>query len=365
MNKSKKIKNTNKEIAQVKKNDRVVSSKILTIASAVFVVILVGTLLFDQFYERTYLTIDGEKYKLHDLAYYFYTVETQYDYLNQMFGGSYWDMVYDESTGTTVRDMAKDDAIDSAVRYEILYKEAVSEGYTLTDEEISSVESEVTSLLDEQLTEEIIDKNNFTKEYLTDAVGKTDLVSRYRQDKIDAMDIDDAAIKDGINFDDYRQYNIEYLYVTTDTTDADGNTVTMSDEEKATAKDKIDALYAKAKTTKDWSTLVSEDDTSSVYKTDNFIETDTTYADDMEALIMGMENDAISDVYEADDGYYVIRMLDNNSSESYDSAVEDAITTAEDDAFNDYYATVVEKHDYSINESALKSLTMGTVTLVE
>lgn len=363
MNKSKKIKSISKETAQVKKNDRIVSSKVLTIVSAVFVIILVATLLFDQLYERTYLTINDEKYKMHDLSYYIYTVETQYDYLNQMFGGSYWDMVYDESTGVTVRDMAKEDVIDSSVRYEILYKEAISEGYALTEDEISEVETEVTSLIEEQMTEEVIDKNDFTKDYLTEMIGKTVLVSRYRQEKIDAMDIDDEAIKAGIKYDDYRQYDIEYLYVTTETTDDEGNTAAMSAEDKAAAKAKIDALYQKAGTTEDWSTLVSDDDTSSVYRTSDFIESDTTYADDMEAMIMDLENKEISEVYEAEDGYYVIRMLDNNSSESYDTAVEDAITSAEDDAFNEFYATVVEKYNYSVNDGAFKSLTMGSVTL--
>lgn len=365
MNKSKKIKGTNKESVQVKKNDRIVSPKVLTIASAVLVIILVGLLLFDQFYERTYLTINGEKYKMHDLAYYFYSVETQYDYLNQMFGGSYWDMVVDENSGTTVRNMAGQDAIDSAVRNEILYKEAISEGYTLTEDEIADAEKEVTSLMEEQMSEEVIDKNNFTKDYLLDMVGRTVLVSRFRQDKIDAMDIDDEAIKAGIKFEDYRQYDIEYLYVTTETTDDDGNTVAVSEEEKAAAKTKADALYEKAKTTEDWSTLVSDDDDSSVYRKDNFIESDTTYDDAMEAMIMSMQNNQISAVYEAEDGYYIIRMLNNNSSESYDNAVEDAITSAEDDAFNDYYATVVEKYDYSINESAIKALHMGSVTLAD
>ena len=35
--------------------------------------------------------------------------------------------------------------------------------------------------------------------------------------------------------------------------------------------------------------------------------------------------DEISDVIETDDGYYVVRMINNNSPETYDSVVEEAI----------------------------------------
>ena len=84
-------------------------SKLWIIVSAVLLVALIGALLFDQLYEKTIITIDDKDYKMKDLSYYFYQVESQYDYYDQMFGGggTYWDMTYDENSGATVRDMAK------------------------------------------------------------------------------------------------------------------------------------------------------------------------------------------------------------------------------------------------------------------
>ena len=78
---------------------------------------------------------------------------------------------------------------------------------------------------------------------------------------------------------------------------------------------------------------------------------------------MAMENGAISEVHETDTGYYVVRMIDNNSSASYDTAVEDAITAAENEGFNELYDEILAKHEYEINDSALKSLTMGSITI--
>lgn len=361
---NRKIKNRSKE-KQEKEQKKVVNPKVLIISSIVAVVILVGGLLFDQFYESTVLTINKEKYHMDDLSYYFYTVESQYDYYNQMFGGSYWDMTYDEETGATVRDAAKQEAIDSAIYSEILYKEAVSEGYTLTEEEKTTIDTNVTSLLDGQLTEAVVEKNNFTKEYLTEFLGKATLSDRYRKDKIEALPIDDEAIKADYDPADYRQYDIEYLYVTTQTTDDDGNTIDLSAEEKTAAFDKLNALSESAKTTKDWSTLIPEDEEDLKYQKGNFIATDTKFDEKFEAMMMAMENDAISKVYEAEGGYYIVRMVNNNSSERYDSTVKQAITDAENQGFSEVYQKISEKYDYSINNGYLKSLTMGNITLAD
>ena len=367
MNNSKKLK-AKKE----KKKDRLIEQKPLSkiskpwiIAFGVIVIVMIGAMLFDQLYEKTILTIDGEKYKMSDVAYYFYTVESQYDYYDQMFGGSgsYWDMVFDEESGETVRDMAKGEAVDNSIYNEILYKEAVAAGYTLTDEEKTSISSQVDSLLSDTLSSSEKTKNKFTKSSLTAALGKTTLVSRYRQDKIDSFDIDDAAIKAGVNYDDFRQYDIETLFVSTNTTDDDGNSVALSDEKKAAAYDKLKSYYETAKTTEDWSKLLPESEEDVTYADTNFLESGTTYSEDMEKMMMAMNNGDVSEIYEAEDGYYVVRMVDNNSSEAYDNEVQSQISTEENKQFDDFYNGIKEKHEYSTNEKALASLEMGNVTI--
>jgi foldase protein PrsA len=335
------------------------------IGTVAVVVILVCSILFDSLYKKTILNIDGDKYSMEDLNYYFYTVESQYDYYDQMFGGAYWDMTADETTGDTMRDVAKDEAIQNALYTEVLYKEAVAAGYELTAEEKTTVDTSVTSLLDDQMSVEIKAKNKFTKKSLTSLLGKSTLVARYRQDTIDALDIDDATITAGVKYDDYRQYDIETLFISTQTTDADSNSVAMTADEKSAAFDKINALVDTAKTTEDWSTLVPAGVSDLTYKSDSFLVSDTDYSDDFEATMTAMENGDVSSVYEEKDkGYYLVRMVDNNSSESYDTAVAKAISDAEDASFTEVYDTLLAKHTYKINTKALDKYTMGSITLV-
>lgn len=372
MNNSKKLKVKKKE-----KKDRLIEQKPITkmskpwiIAFAVLVIFLIASLLFDEFYESTLLTIEGEKYQMSDLSYYFYTVESQYDYYDQMFGGggAYWDMEVDEATGTTIRDQAKLDVLDSAKYNEILFKEATSEDYTLTEEEKSTISTNVDSMLSQQLSTTAVSRNNFTKKYftkkyLTNILSKSTLVARYRQDKIDALAIDDEAIKAGIKYDDYRQYDIEYLYISTKTTDEDGNTADLTEEEKTAAFDKINGVYEAAKTTEDWSTLIPDDETELTYRESNFVESGNSYSEEFETLMVSMENGAISEIYEEESGYYIVRMINNNSSESYDTAVEQAITSAENEEFNKVYEDILKKYDVKTNDKAIKKLKMGSLTI--
>ncbi len=364
MNNSKKLRT--KKVKEVKLSEKPITtiSKPWLITSIVLVVLLIGGLLFDQIYEPTLMSIDGKKYHLSDVGYYFYGVEYGYDYYDQMFGGGYWDYVTDEDTGETMRDVAKQDAIDQTLQYEILYNEAVSQGYELTSDEKNTISDNVTSLLSGQLSASVIDKNDFTKSYLTKILSKETLADRYRTDTIDTLDVDDDAIKEGINYDDYRQYDIETIYISTQTTDEDGNTVDVSADEKSAAYDKLSSIYDSAKESDDWSTLLGDDEEDLKYKTDSFIETDSTYSDDFEKMMMAMDNGAISDIYEDTTGYYIVRMVNNNSSESYDNAVDQAITDAENQAFDDYYTSTVEpKHTYTLNDKNLDKLTMGSITL--
>lgn len=365
MNNSKKLRP--KSTKKVKMSEKPLKSisKPWLITSLVLVIILIGALLFDQLYEVTLMKIDGKRYHMNDLSYYFYTVESDYDTYNQVLGGDYWDMTFDKEKGTTMRDAAKDDAIDTCLRTEILYNEATAKGYKLTSDEKKTINTNVKSLLDKKLTDAVIKKNHFTKAYLTKVISKTTLVSRFRADKVKTLNIDKDTIKDGISYDDYRQYDIEYLFISTQNTDSDGKTVDLSDKDKKAAYDKISNIYDKAKSTQDWSTLIPDDETDLTYKEDSFLESDTDFSDDFKAKMMALNNGDVSQIYEDTKGYYVVRMVDNKSTESYDKAVNNAITKAENEGFDKIYEKIKATHKYTLNDKALKSLKMGTVALAD
>jgi len=370
VNKSKKLK------VKKEKKDRLIEQKPITkislpwlIAAAVLVVALVVALLFDQLYKPTIMRIDGKGYNISDLAYYFYTVESRYNSYDSMFGGNgaYWDMTVNDETGETVRDAAKNEAVKASLFYEVLYNQAVSEGYSLTEEEKKTIDENVSTFLNATIPPADIRKNNFTKSYLAEILGKITLAERYRDDRIAELDIDIEEIKKDIDYEEYRQYDIETISISvTKKTDEEGNVVDLTEEEKQAAYDKIKDVYEKAKTTEDWSALIPDDETDLVYKAkDSFTKSDDyRFTDEIREKIMAMENGEISDILEADNAYYIVRMINNNSTESYDFAVERALTEAQNNAFSDKFdKEILPKHEYVIIDKALDRYKMGSITI--
>ncbi|MDF2537362.1 MAG: putative rane protein [Herbinix sp.] len=344
------------------KLQKVGNPKIWIITSIVLVVLLIGALSFDQLYKRTVLTINDEKYSMEDLSYYFYGVEAKYDFMNQIYSGNYYNMV-EESTGLTYGDLAQQEVISSALISEILYFDAVKNNYELTEEEKDTIASDVDSFFTEEANKELIKHNDYTKKYITHILNRTTLAERYRRDIIDSLNIDDEAIKAEINFEDYRQYDIEYLYVSTKTMDAVGNSIDKTEEEKKTALDKINSVLEAAKTTQEWSTLVPEDEEVLDYTDSSFTKKDDSFSEDFKTKVMAMKNDEVSEIIETDGEYYIVRMKNNNSTESYDTEVNSAISTAENEAFAPKYQEIAKNYEYKVNEKELSNYRMGQITL--
>lgn len=365
MNKSKKtIRGLQKEKKKLNIN---INPKIWIIVSGILGLFLIAALLFDQLYKRPIVTIDGDKYYLEDLTYYFYNAESTVSQMyGQLYGDYAWDMPYDSSM--SVRDFVKSETINNIVYNEVMYREAVANGYTLTEEEEKDIDEDINTLLnDAGLSKKFIKKNSFTSEYLKDVFTKIKLAERYKNDIIDSLGIDEEAIKAGIDYNEYKQYDVEYFFISTKKTNKEDNsTVEMSDEEKKAAYQKIADLREKALTADDWSSLLPEDEEELRYRDTDFLANGTLYPDEFKEPVMALENGEISDIFETEDGYYFVRMQNNEMTDAYEQAVEKAINEAEEEAFDkEYNENIITKHNYVLNERAIKNLRMGRITMVD
>ena len=77
-----------------------------------------------------------------------------------------------------------------------------------------------------------------------------------------------------------------------------------------------------------------------------------------------MKNGSVSEAFLDDDtGYYVLmKMIDNNSDEAYKTACDNAITTAQNEAYNTWYEKEQEAYEIEINSEIWSDVTIGTVT---
>ncbi len=350
---------------KAKKKERTpINPKIwVALGGALFLLLFAG-LIIDAFNEQEIITVDDEKLYMDDLSYYFYNVELNYSYYSQMFGPTYLDMIYDESTGLRVRDIAKQEIVDGILFNEVMYRDAKAKGYVLTEEDEENLNSDIDNLIDNVLTEKEIKKNNFTRESLKEVLSRTSLGLRYQKDLIESFDIDEAAIRAEFDPEEYRQYDIEYFYISTQIADGEESPVSMGADEKEEAKERILSLTADIKDTDDWSTLLPEDEKEVSYFSSSFLESDTYFEEDFKDMMTNMDNGEISELYDAQDGYYIIRMVDNNSTQRYDDAVGSAISAKEEEVFYEYYVdNILPNHSFVINNDYLLSLSVGNLTL--
>lgn len=316
------------------------------------------------------VTVGDQKIYMDEMMYYIYAMEAngeQYEQLyQQYYGTSYWDTEVEE--GITIRDQMKDYVMDTAVMYAILYDKAVAEGYTLTEEEETTAKTNAESVLS-QISEEQLAITGFTTESLTAVQEKLAIGERYYTDLVEGFDIDDQALTDSISKEDNRQYDTEYLVVPTVTYDESYQQVALTEEEIAAAKDVITSALEQAKAGDafaDIATALSTDDITVSTSTLNFVKDDGSAEESYQEAALALENDEIADgIIETETALYVVKMVDNNSTETYDAAVEEAIATAENDAFTVKYDEI--KAEYTITENAdvWDAIVMGETTLVE
>ena len=142
-----------------------------------------------------------------------------------------------------------------------------------------------------------------------------------------------------------------------------GETQAVAD--KTSVYSELETVLDKAKDSDDWSKVVDSKDENAVvsYKTGILTEKDETFSEDIMKKIVAMENGDVSEIVEAEGGYYVFRMVDNNDPSKYDTAVEDAITEAEDTGFNEVYAGLKAKYKIKQYDANWSDIVFGTVTL--
>ena len=361
---------------------------------AAIAVILIGLICWEDLHPRVIFTVNGEKVCLSDMMFDIYMSEQTGQYMDQLYrqnyGSSYWDA--ESSDGMTNAEMLKDNTLESAMQRAMMYDEAVAAGYTLTDDENNTVEENASSSFD-QLTAEIKNRTGLTKDLIKKYYERKTLADRYKQDWIDTFDINDDEIKAGISAEDYRQYDIQYYYIPYTRTDDQGQSVAMTDDEKKAAMDELKAAYDDIKSLDDFSTYIdtssdsadtsdgesaeptatpapgpkAPEGTNIKYTTKSFIETDTVsdFDDVLLAEIKAMDKGAIMDkVLEDSNGCYIIKMVDNDSKERYNSECESAVEEAENKEFEEKIGELeADKYTIELNDKEWDKVNFGKITI--
>lgn len=391
MNSSKKIMNQQNQEKETKTSSGVPAKKvksssvlagrslkpvILTVLCVVVLLVLCIGVGVQQSKPKVVVTIGDKKITMDDMMYPIYEVESEYLPYNEMYesyyGTSIWEADYQGSdvsvSGVTNSIGLKQEILNSEVEYEILYQLAVKDKYKLTSDEKKTAEKDAKKALEGLSWFQKV-QLNISQDKLTDRFEKRALAERYRDDQQEILnkDVDESAAIQDISKKDYRQYDIQYYYGELNTTDENGNATAVSADKKKEMASKIQEVAKKAKTESDFTKLISDKEEDITFEEEgSFTQQEGwSYVSDANLKkIKKMKNGEISDaILDEDAGYYlVVKMMNNNSDEAYQSACDDAVASAQDAAYQSWFDGKAEESKYTVNTDVWTDVTIGTVT---
>lgn len=323
------------------------------------------------------------------------TMANYYQTMSSMFGQEYtlsFDEPSDQSDedSPTVGENLKEDALTSIEKAFLMRQHASEYSVELTEEEKQGAADAAAAFVEDN-DQETLTKLGITQEDIQDVIEVYAIQTKMYNPMIADVDTE-------VSDEEAKQSKISYAKVSTEGTETDenGETVELTDEEKAEKKEIAQNFMDKLNASEDPSTVdfselkdqVNEElnaqrkaeegteDTASeeTAETDGTEETEdtdeiyvttsqTTFGADDESLDEALKSAAESlsdgqihsEIIEGEDGYYVLRMDSVLDREATDSQKETIVEERQTEAYNDLLDTWVEESDISV-KSAWKKL---------
>lgn len=352
---------------------------VLGVFCALLILVLCIGVGVQQFKPQTVLKINDTKFSMDNMMYPIYERESNYlpsnDIYQQIMNTSVWDTAYMGSDPTVDSSVSnaeglKQEIMNAETEYEVLYREATKAGYKLTDEEKQDAKDQaakaVKGLSWSQKLQLSISKNKLTKRF-----EKRILADRYKEDKKKETDasVDENTAIASVSKDELREYDVQfYSFSKTSTDEESQSSVTRTEDEISNLEKDLKSLAKKAKKAEDFTKLVENEENSDIeYETASFTEKDgwaQYLSEDNLKKVKAMEKDEVSGVIKDETtGYYmVVKMIDNNSTKSYDEACDTAIEDAKNTAYYNWLDELKKNYNIKVYDSVWKDVTIGTVT---
>lgn len=261
--------------------------------------------------------------------------------------GSYLGTDYWSSYGESSRDSV----MESLQQMLILEQHMDEYNVTITDEEKSKI-SEAAQAFIENNDEDMIKAMAVDQETVERALTLYTVQTKMRQAIIADVDTE-------VSDEEAAQKTIEYaLFSTAGTTDEEGNTTEMTDEEKAQQKDQAQQVLDLVKGGQDLESSVQSVDAEMTTYTASYGTDNGSIPDEVkEAADQLSDGECADSVVETDDGYYVIVMQSTFDEEATETQKENIVAERQDEKFNEVYDAWREEADFAANDKVVEKIT--------
>ena len=313
------------------------------------------------------VTVGNTDISMQTAMFLIYSMEVQGNsyaaYYESQYGTDYWEMAYDEQ-GRTTREVFKEETINALIQYAVLYDCAKKNGMELTAEEVSECNSFVDDLK-ELLSAEETERGGFTENNLRETCEWMMLAEKYYTKMTETLGITKESVRAKINKEDYREYETEYLYLATTYYDENYNICQEDDEVIEARRAQMQDYYEQVTEGASFETLATVDDTL-VHNKRIFLVNgggaEIAYRTAAENLGVG----EVCAPVETEYGIYVIRMLDDDCTKTYEETVEAEYEIQRNEAFQAAYEVLLKQYDVTVNTEAWDDILLGaTVSILE
>ena len=191
--------------------DRNRGNKIFIAVAAVAAMVIIAIVCVEQLSRKLAAKVGEEKVYQDEMMYYVQQEEQQASMMDgiykQIYGTSYWE--YQTEDGVSGRERTQTSIEEQMVMDEILFQEAKAAKMSLTEEENASAKEEAKTAFD-TVSSSVRSKYGITLEKYENICKKRALADKYKKELIAGFDIDKEAIKAGVDYETYRQYDVLY-----------------------------------------------------------------------------------------------------------------------------------------------------------
>lgn len=284
-------------------------------------------------------------------------------YYESLYGTDYWEMPYDEN-GKTTRDIYKEETMAALIQYAVLHDCATKNGMSLTQEELDKNAAFVEDLT-EVLSAEETERGGFTKENLRETGEWMMLGEKYYGMMTDNLGITKESVEATFNKEDYKEYETEYIYLATTYYDEAYNICEESEEVIQARSAQMQDYYEQVVAGTSFEELAAANE-ALIHNTRTFLadgdEAEKLYKSAAAKLEVGEVCAPVQTEY----GIYLIRMVDDNCTKTYEATVEAEYEVQRSEAFRAAYEVLLAEYEVKVNMDVWNDVILGaTVSILE
>lgn len=288
-------------------------------------------------------TVYGEEVTVGEAGLYAIYQQVQYEQFYSMYLGTTvdWSQEYD---GATMEDETKESMLDQFKKMQIVAAHAEDYSIAVSEEEAAKIK---------EAAQKLVEANNDKAKkalHISQESAEALFETYYLYNKVsDAMVAD---VDTNVTDEEAAQKKMSYVEFSLEgTTDEEGNTVELTEEEKTAVKEKAEEV---AKAT-DLETAV--DGTDYTVSTATFDEESDSLDEEVYTAANKLKVGETSSVIETESAYYVVRLDSEFDQEATDTKKEEIVSQRKTDAFDKLYEEwEAEENAFVLDEKAWASI---------